>query len=229
VQATDEYLATRRARIVLADFDGVRALTTAAWLAQLGGYEVFVYAPQAHAGLVTGPEPVRVLISQPPAAPVSAQQASQRLASGTARLFDVERRSAYEKRHAEGAYFAVPDRLEALIADIPADHVILITSSDGVLARAVAAELVARTGRDTRYLSGGTQAWVAAGLPVGTGGERVLTGDDDYWFSPYQHSDVAQRNAGFQAYLDWEVNLVEQLGREGDIGIRLIAAAETAS
>nr|WP_315593988.1 rhodanese-like domain-containing protein [uncultured Cupriavidus sp.] len=229
VQATDEYLATRRARIVLADFDGVRALTTAAWLAQLGGHEVFVYAPSADAELVTGAEPVRVLASRPAAASVSAQQASQQEASGTARLFDVERRSAYEKRHAAGAYFAVPDRLEAVIADLAADHAILITSSDGVLARVVAAELAARTGRDVRYVSGGTQAWAAAGLPVGAGEERVLTGDDDYWFSPYQHADVAQRNAGFQAYLDWEVNLVEQLGREGDIGIRLIGAAETAS
>ncbi|GJG96850.1 rhodanese-like domain-containing protein [Cupriavidus pauculus] len=228
VQATDEFLATRHARIVLADFDGVRALTTAAWLAQLGGHEVFVYAPSADAAFVTGPEPVRVLASRPAAASVSTQQAVQRLTSGTARVFDVERRSAFEKRHAAGAYFAVPDRLEALTADVPAEHAILITSSDGVLARVVAAELAARTGRDVRYVTGGTQAWAAAGLPVDTGGERVLTGDDDYWFSPYQHADLAQRNAGFQAYLDWEVNLVEQLGREGDIGFRLIGAAETA-
>ncbi len=228
VQATDEYVATRGARIVLADFDGVRALTTAAWLAQLGGHEVFVYAPPADAELVTGPEPVLVLASRPAAASVSALQASRWLASGTARLFDVERRSAYAKRHAAGAYFAVPDRLEALAGEIPADHAILITSSDGVLARLVAAELAARTGRDVRYVSGGTQAWAAAGLPVGTGDERVLTGDDDHWFSPYQHVDEDRRNAGFQAYLDWEVNLVAQLEREGDIGIRLINAAEGA-
>ncbi|MCG2991367.1 hypothetical protein, partial [Escherichia coli] len=74
-----------------------------------------------------------MLASRPAAASVSPQQAAQRLATGTARLFDVERRSAYEKRHPAGAYFAVPDRLEALIADVPADHAILITSSDGVL------------------------------------------------------------------------------------------------
>ncbi|MGO4304117.1 rhodanese-like domain-containing protein [Cupriavidus sp. RAF12] len=225
VQATDEYLATRRARIVLADFDGVRALTTAAWLAQLGGHEVFVFAPPAGAELVTGPEPVRVLASRLPAASVSARQASLLLESGAARLFDVERRSAYEKRHAAGAYFAVPDKLEALLADLPNDHVVLVTSSDGVLARTVAAELAARTRRDVRAIAGGTQAWAAAGLPLGNGSGKVLTGDDDYWFSPYQHADAAQRDAGFQAYLDWEVGLVEQLGREGDIGIRLITKA----
>jgi hypothetical protein len=32
------------------------------------------------------------------------------------------------------------------------------------------------------------------------------------------------RDAGFQAYLDWELGLVEQLGREGHTGIRLLPA-----
>ncbi|WP_434034966.1 rhodanese-like domain-containing protein [Cupriavidus sp. a3] len=223
VQATDEYAATRHARIVLADWDGVRALTTGAWLAQLGAHEVFVYAPSPDATVDTGPEPLRVLSSRPAAQPVSAQQAEALLQAGGARVFDVERRAAYEKRHVAGAQFAVPDRLEALIAGIPADQTMLITSSDGVLARIVAAELAARSGRGVRYLAGGTQAWTAAGLPTGSGAQGVLTGDDDYWYSPYHHADEALRDAGFRAYLDWEIGLVAQLEREGDIGIRLLA------
>lgn len=223
VQATDEYAATRRARIVLADWDGVRALTTAAWLAQLGAHEVFVYAPPPHAELETGPEPVRVLSSRPAVRKVSSLQADALLKSGIARIVDVERRAAYEKRHVAGAQFAVPDRLETWLAEIPSDQTVLITSSDGVLARIVAAELAARTGRDVRALAGGTQAWVATGLPTGSGAEDVLTGDDDYWYSPYHHTDTTQRDAGFRSYLDWEVGLVAQLEREGDIGIRLLA------
>ena len=223
VQATDEYAATRHARIVLADWDGVRALTTGAWLAQLGAHEVFVYAPPADAAVDTGPEPLRVLSSRPAAQSVSVQQAEALLQAGRARIFDVERRAAYEKRHVAGAQFAVPDRLEALIARIRADDVVLITSSDGVLARIVAAELSARSGRDVRFLAGGTQAWTAAGLSTGSGAQGVLTGEDDYWYSPYHHADVAQRDAGFRAYLDWEIGLVAQLEREGDIGIRLLA------
>lgn len=223
VQATDEYAATRHARIVLADWDGVRALTTGAWLAQLGAHEVYVYAPPPDAAVDTGPEPLRVLSSRPAAQPLSAQQADALLQAGRARVFDVERRAAYERRHVAGAQFAVPDRLEALVADSPADETVLVTSSDGVLARVVAAELAARSGRDVRYLAGGTQAWTAAGLPTGSGAHGVLTGEDDYWYSPYHHADVAQRDAGFRAYLDWEVGLVAQLEREGDIGIRLLA------
>jgi rhodanese-related sulfurtransferase len=44
VQATDEYIGTLHARVVLADDDGVRARMTASWLVQLGYLHVFVLA-----------------------------------------------------------------------------------------------------------------------------------------------------------------------------------------
>jgi rhodanese-related sulfurtransferase/predicted metal-dependent enzyme (double-stranded beta helix superfamily) len=228
VQATDEYVGTRRARIVLADWDGVRALTTGAWLAQLGGHEVFVLSPPALPVLVLGPEPVRVLSLRAFTPDIAPREAAAALEAGTAMVFDVERRAAFERRHVAGARFAVPDRLQEFTADLPASQLIVLTSSDGVLARTAAAELAARTGRTVRALAGGTQAWIAARLPTATGAEGVLTGDDDHWYSPYAHANVAQRDAGFQQYLDWEIGLVAQLAREGDVGIRLVAPSETA-
>src|SRR5207253_10648822 len=42
VQATDAYMATRNARIVLIDNDGVRAVMTGSWLVQMGWPEVYV-------------------------------------------------------------------------------------------------------------------------------------------------------------------------------------------
>ena len=229
VQATDEYVGTRHARIVLADWDGVRALTTGAWLAQLGGHEVFVLSPPALPVRVLGPEPVRVLALHAFTADIAPREAAAALEAGTAVAFDVERRSAFERRHVAGARFAVPDRLQEFTADLPASQVIVLTSSDGVLARTVAAELAARTGRTVRAIAGGTQAWAAARLPTATGPEGVLTGDDDHWYSPYAHADLAKRDAGFQQYLDWEIGLVAQLEREGDVGIRLVAPRETAA
>ncbi|WCM93378.1 rhodanese-like domain-containing protein [Acidovorax sp. NCPPB 2350] len=225
VQATDEYAGTRGARIVLADWDGVRALTTGAWLAQLGGWEVLVYRPPALAAWVTGPEPVRVLASHPAAPTVSPGQARALLEAGEAVVFDVDRRAAFEREHIAGARFAVPDRLPEFVNGVPAPQAVLLASPDGVLARAVAAELAARTGRDVRAIAGGTAAWAAAGLPVAQGGEGVLTGDDDHWFSPYAHRDQSLRDAGFREYLDWELGLVAQLEREGATGIRLLHAA----
>ena len=35
------------------------------------------------------------------------------------------------------------------------------------------------------------------------------------------HADLSERDAGFKRYLDWEIGLVAQFEREGDVGIRL--------
>jgi hypothetical protein len=117
----------------------------------------------------------------------------------------------------------VPDRVASFLADLPAGHVVVLTSPDGVLAGVVASALAQRTGRDVRSLLGGTQAWVAAGLPAGSGADGVLTGEDDHWFSPYHHKDLGRRDAGFRDYLEWEIGLVAQLRREGEKGIHLLA------
>jgi len=225
VQATDEYVGTRRSRIVLADWDGVRALTTAAWLAQLGGHEVYVFTPPAQATTATGAEPVRVLASQPAAARLSPLQLQALQQQGDVQVFDVDRRAEFERRHIPGSRFVVPDRLQEFAGGADDQTPIVITSPDGVLAATVAAELARRLPtRTVRSLAGGTEAWAAAGLPLQSGAEGVLTGDDDHWYSPYAHADLAQRDAGFKAYLDWELGLVAQLEREGDIGIQLIPA-----
>ena len=224
VQATDEYLATRRARVVLADWDGVRALTTGAWLAQLGAVEVYLYQPPALAPVQSGPEPRRVLRHRPDAVGVRPAALNDALQADEAIVFDVESRVAYERGHVPGAQFAAPDRLaEFLLPDDP--RVIVLTSSDGVLAGAVAAELAWRGKHPVRYLLGGTRAWKAQGLTLVAGAEGVLTGDDDQSISPYLFDDLSARDQGFRDYLDWELGLVAQLEREGSGGIRLIAAA----
>ncbi|WP_338878638.1 rhodanese-like domain-containing protein [Achromobacter veterisilvae] len=223
VQATDEYLATRRARVVLADWDGVRALTTGAWLAQLGAVEVYLYRPPALAPVQRGPEPRRVLRHRPDAPAVRAQALRAALEADEAVVFDVESRVEYERGHVAGARFAAPDRLEEFL---PQDdrRGIVLTSSDGVLASIVAAELAWRAKRPVRYLLGGTRAWKAQGLATGTGAAGVLTGDDDQSISPYLFDDLSARDRGFRDYLDWELGLVEQMERDGSADIRLIAA-----
>lgn len=224
IQALDEYVGTRGSRIVLMDWDGVRALTTAAWLAQLGGYEVFLASPPSSAQLVTGPEPIRVLTAQKGASMLTAAELETCLKSGSVLVFDVERRTTYERGHVAGARFCAPDRLEEFLSNASNRMRVVITSSDGSLAQVVASELSARTGRDVYALEGGTQAWLASGLSTGHGGQGVLTDEDDFWYSPYGYADAARRDAGFKQYIAWELGLVAQLQAEGDVGIRLIPA-----
>lgn len=222
VQATDEYLATRRARVVLADWDGVRALTTGAWLAQLGAVEVYLYQLPALAPLQTGAEPRRVLRHRPDAPGIRVQALRAALDADKAVVFDVESRVAYERAHVPGARFSAPDRLaEFLSNEDPRD--VVLTSSDGVLASLVAAELSWRGKRPVQYLLGGTRAWKAQGQDVATGAEGVLTGDDDHSISPYLFDDLSARDQGFRDYLDWELGLVAQLERDGSEDIRLIS------
>ena len=224
VQATDEYLATRRARVVLVDWDGVRAQTTGAWLAQLGAVEVYLYQPPALAALERGAEPRRVLRHRPDAPALRAQALQAAIDAGSAEVFDIESRLAYERGHVPGARYAAPDRLQEFLPG-DAQRTIVLTSPDGVLAAVAAAELAWRTGRPVHYLLGGTRAWQAQGLPLARGADGVLTGDDDQSISPYLFDDLSARDQGFRDYLDWELGLVAQLERDGSADIRLIAAA----
>lgn len=222
IQATDAYLATRGARVVIADWDGVRGPTTAAWLARLGGFEVFLHTPDPGGALEAGPEPQPVWQfddGQP--VWLAPRQAQQLLEAGRAVLFDVESSLAYAARHPAPARFVAPDRLPEFVADLPADTTVVITSSDGRLARHVAVELRHHQARPTRALQGGSQAWFAAGLPAAQGRDGILTGDDDDWYSPYVYPTEAERLARFREYLDWETGLARRVREEGDLPARL--------
>ena len=61
VQATDSWLGTHGARVVLVDDDGVRATMTASWLLQIGRWAVHVLAGGLGGELETGPERTAVL------------------------------------------------------------------------------------------------------------------------------------------------------------------------
>ncbi|WP_420991679.1 rhodanese-like domain-containing protein [Cupriavidus sp. 30B13] len=229
VQATDAYAGTRRARIVLADWDGVRAQTTAAWLAQFSGHEVFLFRPDPLAVREAGPEPVRVLRASAAEAPwIEAASLSALQAQGGVTVADVDSSLAFRRGHIPGAWFATPEKA-ALVLDRagPAD-VIVVTSADGVLAQAVAAELRRASGRDVRALLGGNARWQALGLPAeaapagSAAAARVLTGDEDAWYSAYAYEDESRRKAEMHAYLNWEIGLVDQLERDGDLAVKLV-------
>jgi hypothetical protein len=73
-------------------------------------------------------------------------------------------------------------------------------------------------------LAGGTRAWLAANLPFETGPSNLLHKADDVWRSPYQLG--GDRLAGFRAYLDWEVALLDQIGRDPAVNFATFPAAK---
>ena len=127
---------------------------------------------------------------------------------------------AYEAGHIPGAWFAVRARLPRSLDRVPKRRLLVLTSPDGALAWLAAAELEDCGFADIRVLGGGTAAWRAAGLPLATGREAMADTPDDCWrrpYDPYAAPDARER------YLRWEIELIRQIEREGDIGFRVSA------
>jgi rhodanese-related sulfurtransferase len=224
VQATDTYMATRNARIVLVDDDRVRAVMTGSWLVQMGWPEVYVLdGGVAGRPLVRGPwaTPVPELEGAD-VARIDAAELKRLLDAAEAVLIDLAPSIAYEAGHIPGAWFAVRARLPGSLEKLPHRPVLVLTSPDGVMARLAAAELGGSAYPAVYALDGGTASWRAAGLPLATGREAMADTPDDCWRRPY---DPYAREGARERYLKWEIDLVHQIEREGDVGFRVAAPA----
>jgi len=229
IQATDEYIGTLGARVVIADWDGVRAATVAAWLVQLGRYDVHLYLPEHPAQLETGDEAAYVLRDPGtgPSAWISLEEVAQEQARGGIAVVAVDSARLYAKKHIPSAYYIVAERIEHLAPQLlSGDKALVITSADGIFADLVARRLKTR-GLAVRALLGGNRAWFEAGLPAESGAENNLSGEEYAWFNAYDHADISLRNEKFKEYLDWEVGLVAQLKRKGAEAPFTVLGAQT--
>ncbi|WP_319942154.1 rhodanese-like domain-containing protein [Rhodopseudomonas infernalis] len=219
VQATDEWVGVRHARLVLADDDGVRATLAASWLIQMGWRDVHVLQGPIAGDLETGPRPPR----RPPlpdAAITAITPAELAAELDSAIVIDLAPSPRHAAGHIPGAWFAVRAQLAEALHRLRPEGRLVLTSWDGALAHYAAAELLALTDRLAVLLAGGTQAWEAAGLPLESGIARAAVDVDDVYKRPYEGTDNAA--AAMQAYLDWEFGLVEQLARDGTHGFRVL-------
>ena len=218
VQATDEYVATRHARIVLVDNDGVRATMTASWLRQMGWNDVHVLRHALDAALENGAS-TPGLLDFSVAPTLAATELSSRLAQGGVTVLDFATSLEYRKRHIPGALWGLRSRLDEALAAVPVGTALALTSPDGVLAHYVASDLShRRPAVDAVVLEGGTRAWTQAGLATDSGTELLTTEANDIWYKPYEQASSVRE--AMQGYLDWEVNLVAQIERDGDARFR---------
>jgi len=223
VQATDEYVGVRNARIVLVDPARVRAVMTASWLIQMGWNEVHVLEPEGNDGFSgwqteSGPRP-RQVAGFRAWETVTVSELDARLARGEAIVVDLSDSLRFREFHIPGAWWAVRSRLaetRTRIGDVPD---LVLTSEDGVLAHLAASDASAlwRDAR-VRVLDGGNAAWRAAGKRGETGIERATTTLDDVWYKPYDHGADYEKRA--REYLTWEVALAEQIRRDPAIRFR---------
>ena len=209
VQATDEYVAVRNARLVLADDLGVRATMTASWLIQMGWRDVYVLDRAAW----DDAEPVQqawspTVLGTPGAATVTTEALAAQLAS--VRVIDVGPSPEYERHHIPGAVWCVRARLSQAAAEIPAGMRVVLTSPDGTLARLGLDDV---SGLEAEALEGGTARWRAEGRATESGLTRLVGPTDDVWYKPYEQRGAPERF--MRAYLTWEVALPAQIAADG--------------
>ncbi|HSI02590.1 MAG TPA: rhodanese-like domain-containing protein [Reyranella sp.] len=218
VQATDQYVGARHAIIVLHDNDGVRATMTAHWLLQMGWKKTYVLDHEPAAGeLATAAEPrFPKGFTLPEPATLDAAGLHQALASTL--VIDLDTSLRYRDGHVPGAWFAVRAGLGKTIPEMLKQQAgvtrIVLVSPDGEIAALAAPEAAAAAGLPVAILAGGMKAWRDATLPVEAGHTRMADPPTDVWYRPYDFKHDVE--AAMRQYLDWEVDLVPQVKRDGD-------------
>ena len=211
VQATDQYVGTLGARIVLVDPAEVRAVMTASWLRQMGWRDVYVLA---EAGGETA-RPEAPILGDPPPTELRLDCAglAALMARREATVVDLSLSRDYLRAHIPGAWFAIRSRLKRALAKIPLQGTLVLTCEDGVLAGRAAPEARALVDRPVRALGGGNAAWLAAGRALTADDARMADEAVDAWLKPYERP--SERAAAMRDYLSWEVDLPARIARDG--------------
>ena len=222
VQATDEYVGVRNARLVLVDDTGVRSTMTASWLIQMGWDNVYVLdGGMTQSGLEVGPEQREVLgLGSLDVQLVEASVLNELITAKNAVVLDLSDSLEFRAGHVPGARRASRTGLEAVFEKITEDDLtFVLTSPDGILAKFAAAEVSHREDLNVCVLDGGIEAWIGAGYGLESGDDPDAGElSEDVWYKPYQQTDAIEE--AMHAYLTWEIALVEQIERDGTTRFR---------
>jgi rhodanese-related sulfurtransferase len=210
VQATDQWVGVKGARIVVLDREQVRAPVVAGWLRQLG-HDAFVLeggtaAAAAHDWRRTLATPSRL----PQLQPVSAAAAADGLRSGAVQILDLRSGMSYRAGHIAGATWTIRPRIAAEAAR--AARTIALVADDPAVAALAAIDLKEAGAEDIRVLVGGPEVWQKAGQQVESSPDRPSDTDciDFLFFTHDRHSNA---DAARQ-YLAWETGLLVQLDEQ---------------
>ncbi|CAN7369942.1 rhodanese-like domain-containing protein [Paraburkholderia sp. DD10] len=211
LQATDQTIGVRRARVLLVDHDQVRAPVIATWLKQLGIETALVASRDA----VT----LRRVASSERAAPqaspaeqsalIDAPRLRELNGANPLHLIDLRSSGAYRKQHAAGARWSIrPRLLDELSTADPADPVVLFADSTALAALA-AIDLREAGFKSVSIAARGLASWVDAGLPLESSPDRPADNERiDYLF--FVHDRHEGNLDAARAYLAWETGLIAQ-------------------
>lgn len=223
LQATDQTIGVRNARVLLLDDEAVRAPVIAAWLWRLGhetatvegGINAALTLP-THTPTSRELEPTRI----------APELLSDWVASHVPQLLDVQSSTQYRKQHAAHAQWSIRPQLHRLTPQD--DKPVLLIASDAAIAALAALDL--RDAGHGHVAWAHIDDWVASGLPTQSTPDLPSDKDSiDYLFFVHDRHDGNLDAA--RRYLEWETGLIAQCAPDelGSFRLPKVAHAEHAT
>ncbi len=216
VQATDQYVGIRGARLVLVDHEGVRAPAMASWLAMLG-WDVSVWDDAFEAtGLQQNQAQLK--IQTPETTDLLAEEIEKHLKAG-ALLIDLRPSMQYRAGHIKSAIWSIRPQLHQIAEKLKEQTVILLAEEKEIASHA-AIDLKELGVKKIYINTQKTTAWEAAHLPVeNTPNNPPDKQCIDYLFFVHDRHDG--NKAAARQYLAWEINLLAQIDEQEKAGFKL--------
>lgn len=208
IQATDQWIGVRNARIVLIDGgENVRAPVVASWLKQLG-FNVYVLEGGVRSGLKEMPA---AKPSLPVLPAVSAADLKPLLDMGAAAVFDIRQSMNFRKAHIPGSRWSTRSRLVAASRSVKGT--IVLVAEDDDIARLAAVDLFEAGIGDVRLLTRGLAAWTSAGYATEATPDAPPDAECiDYLF--FVHDRHTGNREAMRQYLAWETGLIGKLDEQ---------------
>lgn len=218
VQATDQFVGIRGARLVVFDAENVRAPAMASWLAMLG-WEVAVLTNAFTYEWQTNGTPLRNE-QQPYAetATIISTEQLKTLDTASTRCIDVRASTKYREAHLKGFVWSIRPRLKQLPA-LKGAHAVIV-ADDLASAQLAALELSEAGASHIQMNIDTVQQWRAAGLEI-TSSPASPTDQDSIDYLFFVHDRHDGNRAAAMRYLEWEVNLLNQIDEQEKQSYRL--------
>ncbi|QRX81472.1 rhodanese-like domain-containing protein [Glaciimonas sp. PAMC28666] len=230
IQATDQYIGVRHAKLVLFDDDGCRAPVVASWLKQLG-HDAYVLRDgiESKFSLAALENIKESAFAGPAVATMNITTLSARIAANNIRVLDVRPGMQFRKSHIPGATWSIRPSLPAFELFAQGGDVILV-GDDATIIALVAKEwtqLSPECGARIWQLEGGFSAWTKAQLEVESTPDLPPDAECiDYLFFVHDRHDG--NKAAARQYLKWETGLLAQLDQRERDAFNLDAASTEA-
>ena len=207
IQATDQWIGVKGARILLVDEEEVRAPVIAGWLRQLGHEAYILAGGVAAAAPLDWGRPV-IGFQLPELKTISTDDVECGLAVGSVQALDLRPSMTYRKGHIAQARWGIRPKL----AKMPIDYTktLALVADDAATSRLASIDLTETGANDIRVLDGGYQAWCEARLPIEVTPVNPSDTDciDFLFFVHDRHEGNAE---AARQYLAWETGLLDQI------------------